>query len=207
MSIIQAIEDRRLQKLASSTAGSERYIGNIQKKADFAKQVLSNDFDLSKPLEAQRLYYEYKSKYTGKNTTVAPLASKRAQSFWTAVANAAEKADVSIESFISAQFTWFAKNFGTYPKFENIRTEAAIQRAQEAAGVKPKKVVARYQAGGNFAELMRTADTQVRTMCSAQKLSRVEFYKQLVLTGVISLPQQFLKADPAYAEAQKSINE
>lgn len=204
MSIVQAIEAKRLSKLSAESVGSDRFLSSVKKQAEYAKLALNKDFDLSRQLEAQRIYYQYKNKYTGKHIPISPLESKKSISFWTGVVESADKASVSIEAFIAAQFAWFHKNFGTYPKFENLRTSCAIQRAQESQGIKPKKAVARYQAGDNFAETMRMADQQVRSMCQAQKLTRVQFYKELVLTGVVSLPEAFLKADKAYQEAKNN---
>lgn len=207
MSIIQAIKEHQLSKLSSQEVGSERYISNIKKSAEIAKLAVKGEFAYSRQLEAQRLYYAYKNKYLGKNTSIAPLASKKAISFWTGVVEACEKAGTSMDVFMSAQFNWFNSNFGTYPKFANLRTPAAIQRAQAAVGIAPKKAVARYQSTDNFAEIMRTADKQVRDMCSAQKLSRKEFYSNFVLSGIVALPKQFLEKDPAYIEALKESNE
>jgi len=210
MSIVEAVKAKRLATVKKQIVGAENFENSIKKQAVLAEIVLhGEDDDLAEARKAQRIYYEYLNKYTHKkHIPPSSLDTPRAVTFWKSVAATIAQSQVQTEEFMSAQFSWFDKNFGTSPQLKNLRTEAAIIRAQEAANIAPKKVVAKYTAAvGNFADTMRMADQMLRNICKAQKMTRQEAYCKLVIPGLLSLPESFLKADPEYAKAKESLND
>lgn len=209
MSIVEAVKAKRLATVKKQIVGAENFENSIKKQAVIADIVLSGeDDDLAEARKLQRLYYEYYNKYTHKKSIPPSLETPRAQTYWKSVAAAVVQSQVPAEEYISAQFSWFDKNFGTAPQLKNLRTEAAVIRAQEAANIAPKKVVAKYTAAvGNFADTMRMADQMLRDVCKAQKMTRQEVYRNLVIPGLLSMPESFLKADPEFAKAKESLND
>lgn len=204
MSVTEAVRKNKLKKLVASNIGADRYSDALRDQAAYVKDILTGDLEATdgKERKAQRVYYEFYAKYKHRASIIPSIKTKRAYTLWHAVVVAAEKADVEIEKYIAAQFKWFDATFGKIPEPHHMRTEAAIIRAQEFTGT-TTKVVERYRSTDNFADVMSEADAQVRNMCRAQKLTRVEFYEKFVVTGIVGFPQQFLDADPAYKQACK----
>lgn len=203
MSIVAAVRKERVKKLQKQLRGADVLRKAVQQQATIAADVLSGDSETTYPDEhkAQRLYYEYLGAYQRRARGITTITSKRSLALWRGVVACAKEAERPIEEYISAQFQWFDKNFGTYPKSYQLRTKAAVQRALEGSN-NPRKVVSKYKASTNStADVMRMADKQVRDMCRAQKVTREEFYMKFVLTGLVQLPEPFLKADPAYRKA------
>lgn len=203
MSIIEAVRAQRLKQLVRSNAHGEQYAEGVHRKAEFVQAMLKGTATDVDEHNLQHLYYQHVTAYTGNKYANPTIRTKRQLAYWRSVGKAVKTSGVAPSKYMAAQFNYFDKVFGTYPKVQQLHTEAAITRALEFTG-NTKTLVKRYKSTNTTADVMRQADKQVRQMCKAQKLTREQFYKKLVLTGIVSLPKVFLEADPAYRKAKES---
>lgn len=206
-SILTMVQERRASSLAKSADFSERRERATATKASMVKTMLLEGTEggnsLAAELNMRNRYYLMLEQFTGQMNFAVPTWTKRSESFWKRVVQAQEASGVTSEVFLKAQFHWFNKSFGKPPELKQLTTPASIARAQEFAQDtnvnKDRRVVANAQkANIPLADLMRQAEQQVRTMSRAQNMTREEFYRNLVVTGYVQLPQEFLKADPVY---------
>lgn len=205
MSILDALKQRQLQQLSRSIASSEHKEREVHNHASHVKAVLTGKAPSQDvPLEVRQLkdlYYEMYQDYTGKNHTKAPLEmSNRSIALWMRVEQARQQASCDAKKYMRAQFYWFDKHFGTYPRIEQLATEAAIERAVEFTGNAAKRVVGTKAADIPLPELFKRSEQLVQEIMQAQNCTRTEFYERFVKTGLFTLPQAFLEADPAWRE-------
>lgn len=216
--ILDAIRERKAKSLARSTSFSEALDASVSEKAKRAKNLLVSGgeptAEYGPEMLLRGLFYGMKEDYVGKYFAI-PKNTKRSLSLWKRVEKAREEADVPPEVYLRAQFHWFDKVYGKAPTLSQLATEAAIERAQEFSVDKTVNKERRILGNNrpadlSFADIMRQTERQIRDICRAQKMTREEFYRELVLTGVMSIPKQFLDADPIFKRvkaATKSAEE
>ncbi len=205
--ILETIYEHKLQRTQRSIRGSEAFETTVHNNTQQIKQQLggeeeNTDLDV-RTVSAQQmaaLYHQMVAEYRGKPCfTDFSKINKRAISFWTRVVAACKAADMTPNEYLRAQFVWFHKAFGKVPEPIQLTTEAATERARQFTGTRQKRVVASSKdANVDIADVFRWCEKQVRDICRAQGMTREQFYKELVLTGEISLPLSFLEADPVY---------
>lgn len=204
MSILKKLRERQAQQLTRSIQGTELFEKRVEKKAEYVKELLLGDNpNAGVPVEVvafRDLYVSFLEKYTGEKAyKFTGKMSHQSVSLWTRAESARKRANVSQERFIKAQFVWFTKVFGTYPKPVQLTTEGAVDRAREFSGDTKGKVAPIAVAHKtSLPVLFRENEKLLQKMMKAQNCSREEFYIRFVLTGVYSLSKEFLEADPVY---------
>lgn len=206
MSILDAIKEQRAKADARSAAYAEMREKATSTAAQAVKQMISGEMNGTgehvQEMQLATMYYRMVEEYTGKPNYAMAKWNAKSLSFWARVVAAQEQSGASPEDFLKAQFKWFDKAFGKAPDLVQLTTALAIQRAIDycASGEKTnRRIVGNAQpAQVDFADLMRQCEKQVRDICRAQKMDRETFYRELVKTGLVPLPAQFLKADPVW---------
>lgn len=203
--ISDRLVEMKAQSLRRSISASEYTERRVRNNAAVAKEVLTGkrpSQDL--PLEIRVLkdkYYSMLKDYTRSVQSMAPLEmNKRSVALWTRVEKARTAAGCSADKFLTAQFLWFDKAFGKAPSVEQLTTEAAIDRALEYTGEAKRVVGNNIKHASDKVSVFRHSEQLVQDIMRAQGVTRVEFYKQFVLTGHFTLPKEFMEADPAYQE-------
>jgi hypothetical protein len=205
--IVETIYEQKLQRTQRSVRGSEAFEKTVHNNTQLVKRQLdggeeSTDLDV-RTVTAQQmaaLYYGMVAEYNHKSCfTDFSKINKKAIAFWARVVDACKETSMTPNEYMKAQFVWFHKTFKTTPTPIQLSTKAAIERAREFTGTRQKRVVASAKdANVEIADVFRRCEKQVRDMCRAQKMTREQFYAELVLTGEFSLPLSFLEADPVY---------
>lgn len=204
-SIIDVLQKNKLRSVKRSIQFSEQREKATENHGKVAKSVLSGKpIHPGLPMEAQALrttYYEMLKDYKGGSFYRVPgPINKRGVALWQRVEKARKKAGVDPKSFLKAQFAWFHKNFGKAPTVEQLTTDAAVERVVEVGEVKQNRIVSNSnETKVNLADVFRRSEKLLQDMMRAQGYSsREEFYRDFIVTGILTLPKEFLKADPAY---------
>lgn len=204
--ILKAIHDHELRKVNNSIRGSEAFEKRVDKETKKTKELLSSgdisdEFDTN-TITAQQmceLYHTMVSDYTQKpNYTDFSKISRQAIAYWARVYEASKKAKLTPRQYLQAQFAWFHEAFRKVPDVRQLATEEALKRAEEFSGSTRRIVASSIETKVPMSAVFKRCDKQVRDMCRAQKLTREEFYREFVVTGIIPLPLSFLTADPVY---------
>lgn len=206
--LAEIVRKARAQKAEKKRRGSEQLERVIDRRAVSTKALLKTDFqgDPShiEEFAMMSLFHRMNDEYHRRSVPVECTMSKRAVSYWRRVINAQEKAGVDPETYLRAQFAYFHDAFGCAPKAMQLATENAIMRAKEFAVTKFQPKV--YSNASEFPieliDLFKTCEKQLQQIQKAHKLSRVEVYKQFVLTGTVYFPKSFLEHDPAFKQAK-----
>lgn len=203
--IVELLRRKRAQMAVRSITASERNESYIHNKATTAKEILGNtgvlDVDAHFTRQLAHHYYDMRARYRGKVALTRPKTSVKSVAFWAKIQTACKQAGVTPERYMKAQFDFFHVAFGTVPKLSQLGTEAAIVRASEFEGKTTGKVVGNaIEAKVDLGAIFQRCEKQIRDICRAQKMTRKEYYQHFVLTKLISMPTQFLAADPTYRE-------
>lgn len=204
-SMVELFHRRRAQAAARSITASENNEQYLHNKAETTRELIGNTGEIDEDAHYTRQlafhYYEMKARYYGKSTVTRVTHSKKSENFWKRVQLACKTSGVTPERYMKAQFDFFNVAFGTVPKINQLITEAAIERAREFAGKTEGRVVSNaIEAKVDLGAVFKRCEQQIRDICRAQKLTRKEYYQHFVLTKLISMPKQFLDADPVYQE-------
>jgi len=203
--IIEHLKKKKLTSVKRSIASSDANEQYLHAKAQIVKNKLNKA--IQEPAEdvlitlLANYYYVSKANYTSSNVHTRVDMSARRKAFWVRVASCCKKSGVTPEVFIKAQFAFFHKAFGTIPKLPNLATEAAVDRARAFVGNTLLIKGSTKQANLDLSALFSRTDLQIRSICKAQGMSRLDFYKNLVITGELCLPKEYLSADPVYKKA------
>ncbi len=204
--ILKAIQKHEIKKLDNSIRGSEAFERRVEKETRKTKELLvsgdtSNAFD-TKVMTAQNLcelYHIMVEDYTKRpNFTDFSKISRQAIAYWTRVYQASQQTKLTPGQYLQAQFEWFHDRFRTTPDVRQLATPAAIQRAEEHSGSFRRVVAGSIETDIPLSAVFKRCDKQVRDMCRAQQITREDFYRDFVLTGVMAMPLSFLTADPVY---------
>lgn len=202
--ILELIRARQLKSIKASISYGEILDSRVSQQAAEVKEVLAGEKDgtgdklLGDNLAA--FYYQMLDSYTGNPAIRVPTSSKkRGLALWKRVGEACDKSQVEPKLFMKAQFEYFHKCFGKSPKVHQLATEGAIERAKLYTGCVIGNVVGNdIRHKGSLAGTMRFAEKQMREIQEAQGMTREEVYKNLVITGMILFPKEYLEADPIY---------
>jgi hypothetical protein len=206
--ILAELRKRRLRSANASIRFTDTRDRIIRDHAQVVKEVINSDGSrdsASHTVEGQLsfLYRKMWQEYYQRPLVRYPkIMSKRGIAFWGRVAKNCDKAGVTPEVYMRAQFNWFHRKFGRPPELLQLATENALSRVVEflAQGKNPAtKVIGNdIRPEEDKASLFRRCEKQLRDICRAQKLSREDFYRKLVVSGLVSFPQEFLDMDPIY---------
>lgn len=203
--MIETLRKKRATTAIRSMAMSETNEQQLHNKAEAAREQLGNTNGINedKELIAQLAhhYYQMKASYSGKRVQTRVVESAKRQQFWGKVQVCCKTAGVTPERYMKAQFSFFHIAFGTTPKLSQLATEAAVERAQSFEGKTSGKVVGNaIDAGVSLGSIFARCEKQVRDICRVQSVTREEYYRIFVIPGLISMPHEFLNADPVYRE-------
>lgn len=208
--ILEVLRQRRLKSARSSVAFGEASDAAVSQRAKLAKATLAeiNGNEVPKDAEELRMasiYYRMVDEYYAKSSIRMPSkVSKRGLALWRRVVRSCTESQVEPEQYLRAQFQYFHKAFGRPPELRQLATDNAKTRAREFAGVKGKIVGNDIRHKGDIASIMRNAEKQMQDICRAQSMTREEVYRNLVLTGLMIFPKEYLAADPVYQKVKNA---
>lgn len=202
------VRKARVRKALKARQGAEVLERVLDRRVDSTQALLRTDFEADESCAEEftlmTLFHKMNDDYHRRSVPISPEMSKRAVLFWRRVLNAQQKSGVSAEVYLRAQFSYFHDTFGTAPKLEQLATNNAIMRAKEYAALKSQTKV--FSNNTKFSiemtELFKTCEKQLQQLQKVHKMSRVDVYKNFVLTGVVYFPKSFLDLDPAFAKAK-----
>lgn len=204
-SIIENLKKQRATRLNRSFTSSENNEKRVQKKAakviHMKEQGSLGEGKFLSELALSNAYYSGKETYTQCRTYKQRKSSKRSTALWHRVLTFQERSLASPEEFIQAQVDYFHNVFGRYPELKDLQTDAAVMRADLFLESKKstRKIVANaVKFSSKEADLFKLCEKQMMEICSAQDMTREEVYRNLVLTGLVSFPKNYLNADPAW---------
>ncbi len=202
--VISILRERKLTSLKRSIGQSERHDREVSQKAVRATAVING----TNPHAGKEHYNEYMLRdiynrelenYT-RQRVFTPEMNARALSLWSRVAKAWKASGVDMDIFVKAQFTYFHNVFRTHPTPVQLTTDGAVVRA---ASVAPEKVMTNnIPANVDLGELFKRCEKQMTEIMRAQKLTREEVYRKLVLTRLVAFPAQYLNADPVWRKVR-----
>lgn len=206
--VVALIQKQRLTAAKRSIAASENHEARVAQNAARATAVVSgtSPFAGREHFEEyvlrdiyMRTLEEYERKpnhaYTGQPFTPRGLA------LWKRVAACWRSSGVDPDTYVRAQFTYFHNAFRRAPTAQQLATDAAVVRA---ASVVPEKVSTNnIPASVDTAELFKRCEKQMTDVMRAQKMTREEVYRKLVIPGFLAFPDQYLKADPLWKQLTK----
>ncbi len=206
--ILEVIDKHNLDKIEKQLKGSERFsstvANNISKVREKLGTLKTGELDV-RTVTAQdvcRLYHTMKCDYYSQHCYIDfNHINKSAIVFWSRVVGVCKDLDMTPDTYLKAQFTYFHQTFGTVPDVQQLITDKALERAKTVKGFTGRVAASAIQSSVPLPALFKSCDKQVRDICRAQKLTRKEFYQKLVLTGEFPMPVSFLEADPIYKEA------
>lgn len=211
----EIIDRHKVAKLEKSMRGSEVYSNAVTLYGEHVQQKLiqrrqgKETEDSKGPAALRILYHKLKGNYYSKITGLPVPPNERSTKLWKAVYEKQLQSGVDADTFLKAQFAYFDEVFKTVPAIKHLLTLNAVQRAQEYAksGNKFVQGKAYVPVASDRAEVLRATDEQVRSMCEAHSIDRVEFYRRFVVSGYYPLPKEYTDVDPDYARAKKLWDE
>jgi hypothetical protein len=202
--VMSILRERKLTSLKRSYGQSERHDREVQQRAVRATAVING----TNPHAGKEHYNEYMLRdiynrelenYT-RQRVFTPEMNARALSLWGRVVKAWKASGVDMDTFVKAQFTYFHNVFRTHPTPVQLTTDGAVVRA---ASVAPEKVMTNnIPANVDLGELFKRCEKQMTEIMRAQKLTREEVYRKLVLTRMVAFPAQYLNADPVWRKVR-----
>lgn len=204
--ILSLLRDKKISNINRSFGQQERYERELHQKAERAVSVVTGtNPHAGKPHYEQymlRDIYNRELEVYSRKSVFTTEMNPRALSLWTRVVKAWKSSGVDMETFVKAQFTYFHNVFRTNPTVLQLTTDSAVLRA---ASVKPEKVMTNnIPAEISLADLFKRCEKQMTDLMRAQKLTREDVYRKLVLPRLVIFPDQYLNADPAW---KKVLNE
>jgi len=204
--IFELLRKRKERSERQKEVFKKKKAEEFKAKQASAKRIISGETQYSAvPMELtvlRDLYFKMISTYTGQVKYYTDEMTDGQVALWIRVEKARREVGCSAERYLKAQFVYFDKTFGTYPKTQHLATEGAIERAREFAGPTEGLVLGNMRPPDiDTAARFRQSEKTLQKMMKAQRCSREEFYRRFVLTGVYTFPKEFLEADPAYIRA------
>lgn len=197
MSVLEAIHKHKVRSLTASINFREKYDQAVSDKVAYTVRRLRDGEVGINEESLYDIYTQCLKDYHGKRFRIPTKLTNVGRATWRRALERYEEAGVPALDFVRAQFAFFSKHFGKAPDPKYFTTDKAVDRAKEYAGTGRISSSAQVHTS-EFSDLMQWADKQVRDMCKAQGLSREDFYREFVVTGMVSLPQAYLEADPVY---------
>lgn len=206
--ILEVIRKQQLRSAKASISFGESQDRIVSSRAAEVKECL-REVKTGQPVALSEtrmasMYYRMLDEYErSPRVRMASQTNKRGLALWKRVVKACNSSGVDPETYLKSQFAYFRKHFGTYPKVYQLATEQAIERAVAFSGDSSKRVIATSKPNRtDIASVMRTAENQMQAICRAQKISREEVYRNLVIPGIITFPSVYLKSDPVYQKVK-----
>ena len=206
--IVSAVREQRLAALKRSISTSELHEKRVSNTAARVQVMLTDgtagvSADILEEYLMRDTYARVLEEYTRK-----PQPGYHGQEFtprgltlWKRVVTAWKTTGVDREAFIRAQFTWFHDKFRTPPTPVQLTTNEAVLRA---ASVVPQNVrTNNIEANVSVGDLFKRCEKQMADLMRAQKLSREQVYRNLVIPGLAMFPEKFLNADPTWRNIKK----
>jgi hypothetical protein len=207
MGILDEIYKQQLNKEKKSLQGRENYEKRVHNHAEQVKykdQNMNPDVPVS-VVALRNKYYQYLENYTRRRHMFNIRMNKRSRALWIRVEKAQAESGKTQDEFLKAQFEWFHKKLGTYPKVEQLATQNAVERTKSSSGdTSVKEVSNDIPHNASKVEILKQSEKLLQKMMKAQKCSREEFYKNFVLTGLYTFPEEFLNADPVWKKVKKN---
>ena len=203
--VMAVLRQQKLTALNRSVGQSERHDREVQQRAHRAAAIVSGTCPhAGKPHYEECLlrdtYNREMERYTRKPVFVSTEMNTRAIALWGRVVKAWKTSGVDMETFVTAQFTYFHNTFRTAPTIVQLTTDGAVVRA---ASVKPERVVTNdIAANVSTSELFKCCEKQMSEVMRAQSLTREEVYRKLVVNRLVSFPVQYLNADPLWRKVR-----
>lgn len=206
--IVAVIASQRLSSISRSVAGSENHekrVANlaVRTQAMLTGAVVGGHKDNLEEYMLRDTYMKILEEYNR-----APNYAYHGQEFnarglalWRRAVKALKASGTDRETYVRAQFTWFHDKFRKAPEPLQLTTDEAVIRA---ATVAPVSTVRNGNIDANIpiGDLFRRCEKQMSDLQRAQKLTREEVYRNLVLTKMVLFPESFLKADPTWAKVK-----
>jgi len=200
--ILAAVQAQRLASVQRSLTSSENYERRVAGVAARTAAMLSGGVvgGHTEHVEEYMLrdtYYRVLEEYTRKPGfgTHEPF-TPRGLALWKRAAKALKASGADREAFVRAQFTWFHDTFRKAPTPLQLTTDEAVVRA---ATVAPKAVrTVAIEDNVSVGDLFKRCEKQMGDLMRAQKMSREDVYRKLVVPGLAIFPEKFLNADPLW---------
>ncbi len=202
--VMAVLREQRLVALNRSFGQSERHAKEVHQRAERAVSIVTGTNPHAgkqhyEELQMRDIYNRELENYT-RQRVFTPDMSPKALALWSRVVKAWKLTGVDMETFIKAQFTYFHNVFRTSPTAVQLSTDGAVIRA---ASVKPEKVMTNdLPANVDLAELFKRCERQMNEIMRAQKLTREEVYRKLVVNRLVAFPSQYLNADPVWRKVR-----
>jgi len=205
--VMSLLRERKLASLKRSIASSENHEKRVSQNANRAKAVINN----TSPYAGSEHFEEYilRDKYMRAledyqrkpvHAYVGQPFTPKGLALWKRVAKAWRESGVDADVFIQAQFTYFHNVFRKAPTAQQLTTEGAVLRA---ISVRPEKVSTNdIPAQIDLGELFKRCEKQMTEIMRAQKLTREEVYRNLVLNRLVMFPEVYLNADPIWKKVK-----
>jgi len=206
--ILELLRKKKLASIRQKKAFRKKKIEEFETKQSSVKRIIDGENQYSAvPVELtmlRDLYFRMINVYSGRVKYYMDEMTDGQVALWIRVEKARREADVSPERYLKAQFVFFDKAFGTYPKTKHLATEKAIERAKTYEGKTEGRVLGNMRPPDlDKADVFRQSEKLLQKMMNAQNCTREQFYKRFVLTGVYTFPKEFMEADPAYQAAKE----
>lgn len=205
--IKQIIHQHQLEYLARREKMQDARDRAITAKSIAVEYLLGGqDADPAMPVShyvLKSLYYHMLLDYTGDRFLFEKEPNAHSKALWRRVESARQDSGLDPQTFMRAQFKWFDKTFGTYPRLMQLTTDDAVKRAVEFDGDAEKRVVGIKEPPVKRTEMLKETEKLIQSIMRAQKCTRLEFYQKFVLTGLQPIPDQFLRLDPVYRIAKE----
>jgi len=206
--ILELLRKKKLASMRQKEAFRKKKVEEFHSKQSSVKRIIDGENQYSAvPVELtmlRDLYFRMISAYTGVVKYYTDEMTDGQVALWIRVEKARREADVSAERYLKAQFAFFDKAFGTYPKTQHLATENAIERARTYEGKTAGRILGNMRPPDiDKAAEFKQSEKLLQKMMNSQGCTREQFYKRFVLTGVYTFPKEFLEADPAYQAAKE----
>lgn len=198
--VLSVLRQQKLTKLNRSLGQTERFEREVHSRAERATAIVNGTNPHAgkqhyEELLMRDVYNREMENYSRKRVFVAEM-NPRSVALWGRVIKAWKKTGVDMETFVKAQFTYFHNVFRTAPTIVQLTTDGAVVRA---ASVRPEQVMTNnIPADINLGELFKSCERQMSEIMRAQKLTREEVYRKLVVTRLVGFPASYLNADPVW---------
>jgi len=200
--VIELLRKKKATSLNLSLGYTDHSNKATHEKSEYVKSAIKSDFKdfPTKAIAAREAYYNCYTYYKRTAPRAFSTPTKRNFSLWVRMSAAIEKAEVDPVVYMKKQFEFYHKVFGTLPKPHFLTTDAAVSRVRESVANNEPTVAVRSipSEGADLATTFRRCEDMIRSVARTHSLTREEVYTRFVLTGLLPLPDIFLKADSVY---------
>lgn len=215
---LQSLADLRRNLIDKKDRARTRFEAGAHFRAELAAHVLRSEESVEINADIARVaYHTMYQEYYHSSYAVTKLEER--SHVWERLADACKLAQLTPRAYLYPLFSFYHSSFGRPPKHFELTTETAIAKVRrfynlpeelsECASVSAKTNVPASQSAPKVAassiyvpvpksELFSLAEKQMQRVMKAQRMSREQVYRDLVLTGDLYFPPHYLKHDPTY---------